>query len=220
MWLLFIATKKLLIKVRLYAKIEGNFFKEIQEVSDEVLNEIEQKFVSCVTQALESVKVADDPKELDRYRKLFRKSVPFTMRSYVASYLAKQLILNGKPTSNTRSSNKEGYSSFHQSKPKIILGKDEAKVLFFSIGRKRGVSPKDIITLIMQNTSIPREHIGEIKLLDNYCFVQIMKENAESVIAGLNNSRYRGKPLSVSYATNREDDILITSDEMENKAEI
>jgi len=193
-----------------------DFFKEIQEVSDEVLNEIEKKFVSCVTQALESVKTADNPEELDRYRKLFRQNVPFTMRSYVASYLAKQLVMDGRSSSG----NRNNPPPFHQAKPKIILGKEEAKVLFFSIGRKRGVSPKDIITLIMQNTSVPRDHIGEIKLLDNYSFVQIMKENAEGVIAGLNNSRYRGRPLSVSYATNKEDDILVTSDEMENEAEV
>ena len=205
-----------MIKVILYAKIQADFFKEMQEVSDEVLNEIEKKFVSCVAQALDSVKTADDPKELDRYRRLFRKNVPFTMRSYVASYLAKQLVSNDKSTNGARNSS----SSFHQAKPKIILGKDEAKVLFFSIGRKRGVSPRDIITLIMQNTSVPREHIGEIKLLDNYCFVQVMKENAEGVIASLNNSRYRGRPLSVSYATNKEDDVLLTSDEMENETEI
>lgn len=195
---------------------DEQFFKEIQEVSNEVLNEIEKKFVSCVTQALESVKATDKPEELDRYRKLFKRNVPLTMRNYVASYLAKQLVMDSRFSSGARNNN----APFHQAKPKIILGKEEAKVLFFSIGRKRGVSPKDIITLIMQNTSVPREHIGEIKLLDNYCFVQIMKENAESVIAGLNNSRYRGRPLSVSYATNREDDILITSDEMENEAEV
>ena len=181
-------------------------------MSGEVLSEIEKKFVSCVTQALDAVQAADDPEELDRYRKLFRQSVPFTMRSYVASYLAKQLVTSGRLANSARNS-----SSFHQAKPKIILGKDEAKVLFFSIGRKRGVSPKDVITLIMQNTPVPREHIGEIKLLDNYCFVQIMKENAEGVIAGLNNSRYRGRPLSVSYAANKEDDILLTSDETENE---
>ena len=184
-------------------------------MSGEVLNETEKKFVLCVTQALEAVKVADDPEELDRYRKLFRQSVPFTMRSYVASYLAKQLVSGGKFAGGSRNN-----STFHQAKPKIVLGKDEAKVLFFSIGRKRGISPKDIITLIMQNTSVPRDHIGEIKLLDNYCFVQVMKENAEGVIAGLNNSRYRGRPLSVSYATNKEDDVLLTSDEMENETEI
>lgn len=188
-------------------------------MSDEVLNEIEQKFVSCVTQALDSVKMAEDPKELDRYRSLFRKAVPFTMRSYVASYLAKQIVCS-KSTNMARPNGKESYSTFHQAKPKIILGKEEAKILFFSIGRKRGISPKDIITLIMQNTPVPREHIGEIKLLDNYCFVQIMKENAEGVIAGLNNSRYRGRPLSVSYATKTDNEELNSSETLEDGAEV
>ena len=188
-------------------------------MSDEILSEIEQKFVSCVTQALDSVKMAENPEELDRYRALFRKSVPFTMRSYVASYLAKQIV-SGRYSNTTRFSNKESYSTTHQGKPKIILGKEEAKILFFSIGRKRGISPKDIITLIMQNTSVPREHIGEIKLLDNYSFVQIMKENAEGVIAGLNNSRYRGRPLSVSYAINTSHEELDSSQAIKENVEV
>ena len=37
-------------------------------MSDEILSEIEQKFISCVTQALDSVKMAENPEELDRYR--------------------------------------------------------------------------------------------------------------------------------------------------------
>ena len=100
---------------------------------------------------------------------------------------------------------------FHQGKPKIVLSEEESKVLFFSVGRKRGVGPKDIITLLMQNVELPREHIGEIKILDNYCFVQVKTENADAVIAQLNNFRYRGRSLSVSYATvktEKSDDVF------------
>lgn len=184
-------------------------------MSSKVLNEIEDKFVSYVSEALNAVKMTKDPEELNRYRRLFKKCVPLTMRSYVAAYLAKEAISsNAKPVipfqservaKDTKSSFQNIHQTPHVSKPKIVLSEDEAKVLFFSVGRKRGVTPKDIITLIMQNVELPREHIGEIKLLDNYCFVQVMNENAQSVMSNLNNTRYRGRPLSVSYATQKED---------------
>lgn len=183
-------------------------------MSDKVLNETENKFVLYVNEALDAVKMTKDPEELNRYRRLFKKCVPLTMRSYVAAYLAKQAISSnttpetsfqsGKVQKDIKTTHQVPHQTSHTSKPKIVLNEDEAKVLFFSVGRKRGVTPKDIITVIMQNVELPREHIGEIKLLDNYCFVQIMNESSEAVISHLNNTRYRGRSLSVSYATQKE----------------
>lgn len=209
----------------LCAKIDFYFLRRDKKVSNEILTETENKFVSHVVAALDAVKMYKDPEELNRYRKLFKQNVPLTMRSYVAAYLAKEAIL-GK-SSRVMSTvgfgqAREGRQSFHTGKPKIVLKDDEAQVLFFSVGRRRGIGPKDIITLVMQNVEIPREHIGDIKILENYCFVQIMKENAEDVLNNLNNYRFRGRPLSVSYAGSKEGGTLqsssqdsISSDESE-----
>ena len=176
-------------------------------MSNEVLNEIENKFVSYISNALDAVKMVKDPEVLNRYRKLFKQHVPITMRSYVAAYLAKEAVsVNDKRLLENVRGSREIRSTFHSPKPKIVLSDEESKVLFFGIGRKRGVSPKDIITLVMQNVPIVREHIGEIKILDNYCFVQIMNEDADNVVSQLNDIRYRGRPLSVSYATKTEKD--------------
>lgn len=176
-------------------------------MSNEDLNETEAKFVSYVSAALDAVRMSENPEELNRYRKLFKKCVPLTMRSYVAAYLAKEQVGGLKGTSSkTQPFTKEAKTNFHNSKPKIVLDEKDAKVLFFSVGRRRGVNPKDIITLIMQNVEIPREHIGEIKILENYCFVQIMAESADSVVESLNNFRYRGRMLSVSYSTKLDKD--------------
>ena len=61
-------------------------------MSNEVLNEIENKFVSYISNALDAVKMVKDPEVLNRYRKLFKQHVPITMRSYVAAYLAKEAV--------------------------------------------------------------------------------------------------------------------------------
>ncbi len=190
-------------------------------MSSEVLNETEEKFVSYVSATLDAVRMSKDPEELNRYRKLFKKCVPLTMRSYVASYLAKENVLGNTKVEGVKENlfNREGKANFHTSKPKIVLDEKDAKVLFFSVGRRRGVNPKDIITLIMQNVELPREHIGEIKILENYCFVQIMTESADSVVENLNNLRYRGRALSVSYSTkiDKDESFAMHSDESLDK---
>lgn len=175
-------------------------------MSTEILNDIEKKFVSIVSQALNDVEMSREPEKLNRFRKLFKKHVPLTKRSYVAAYLAKQAIGEEEDIeTHSHPHTSKIMKSVHQGKPKIILSENEAKSLFFGVGRKRGVGPKEIITLIMQNTEVPREHIGEIKILENYCFVQVKKENADEVIESLNEFKFRGRPLSVSYATSKPD---------------
>jgi len=57
----------------------------------------------------------------------------------------------------------------------------------------------------MQTAQIEREHIGEIRVLDNYSFVQVLTDDAEAVISALNESEYRGRKLAVSYSRKREE---------------
>ena len=52
----------------------------------------EQRFVEMLKNAVERVKNEEDPVELNQYKKLFKKNVPFTLRSYVAAYLAKNAV--------------------------------------------------------------------------------------------------------------------------------
>ena len=82
-----------------------------------------------------------------------------------------------------------------------------------SIGRNRRVFPRDIIGLIMQNVEIDREHIGDIRVLDNYSFVQVITEDAERIIAALNEFEYRGRRLVVSYSRKKEDDAGTDTDQ-------
>ncbi len=60
----------------------------------------------------------------------------------------------------------------------------------------------------MQNVEIEREHIGEIRVLDNYSFVQVITEDAEKIISTLNEFEYRGRKLAVSYSRKRDEHPL------------
>ena len=110
----------------------------------------------------------------------------------------------GKSGESRRTERPEGRQGEAKSEPRNILPDDVATTLFVSIGRNRRVYPRDLIGLIMQNVEIEREHIGDIRVLDNYSFVQIVNEDAEKVIAALNEFEYRGRKLAVSFSRKRD----------------
>jgi len=217
----------------------------------------EELIISYLKEIVQKIRTEEDPLELNEYRRLFRKAVPFTLRSYFAAYLLKQQFAgkqsarSGMPSRNERSGknnkkeriesrparqeeprrgktadsrrqegrgadsrldsrNESRLNEARQSEPRtveprIILAEEVSTTLFISIGRNRRVYPRDLIGLIMQNVEIEREHIGEIRVLDNYSFVQVITEDAEKIISSLNEFEYRGRKLAVSYSRKRDE---------------
>jgi hypothetical protein len=72
----------------------------------------------------------------------------------------------------------------------------------------------------MQNVEMDREHIGDIRVLDNYSFVQVITEDAEKIISALNEFEYRGRKLAVSYSRKREETADVASDSATDMASI
>ncbi len=192
---------------------------------------LEEQFKAVLEEAVERVRSEEDPIVLNEYKKLFKKHVPFTLRSYVAAFLSKEMAAGGLSFSkNTRRShgkgkfeksnrrdNQEAFtkqrterSSGSRSEKdgtpftRITIDEDKATTIFIGMGRNRGVYARDIIGLITQRASIERERIGEIKVLDNYSFVQVYIEDADGIISNINGSDYRNRKLAVSYAHKKE----------------
>ena len=190
-------------------------------MSNKIRIEDEEQLISSLKDLIEAIKTQENPEELNLYRRIFKKAVPLTMRSYVAAYLIKQAGIGGSRIYKKDNRNGLGKGSFKQnsarpSRPKVILAEEESTSLFIGVGRKRGIFPKDIITLLIQGAGISREHIGDIRILDNYCFVQVMQDEAETIIEKLNNSYYRGKNLTVSHSRRPEDDNFEDSETFEH----
>ena len=190
-------------------------------MSNKIRIEDEEQLISSLKDLIEAIKTQENPEELNLYRRIFKKAVPLTMRSYVAAYLIKQAGIGGSRIYKKDSRNGLGKGTFKQnsarpSRPKVILAEEESTSLFIGVGRKRGIFPKDIITLLIQGAGISREHIGDIRILDNYCFVQVMQDEAETIIEKLNNSYYRGKNLTVSHSRKPEDEHFEDSETFES----
>ncbi len=78
--------------------------------------------------------------------------------------------------------------------------------LFISAGKSRGVYAKDLATLFSDTLQVDRGRIGDIRVLDNYSFLEIDSALAEKAIAALSGSQLKGKQISVNYARKKEDE--------------
>ena len=60
-------------------------FKHVDEIDINL-------FVSILNDAVSKVKTEEDPEILTDLKKIYKKNVPFALRTYVAAYLAKQAM--------------------------------------------------------------------------------------------------------------------------------
>jgi hypothetical protein len=170
---------------------------------------------------LEKIYTQADPALLNQYRSIFKKEVSFFRRSYFAAYLLMELDRGkeGKIT-NFREKNFHKYkrtdkaaAGFSQdgetgsrSESHKLLPEEDSVQLFISAGRSRRVFPREILGLILSKTSVSKDDIGAIRILDNYSFVQVKTAAADEIIEALNGRSFRGRSLAVNYARNRKEE--------------
>ena len=159
---------------------------------------------------MSTIKTDVDPWLLEEYRRLFKKEVSLFHRSTVAAYFlmlcdqGKSLAAEGKAPRKAPAEKRKEVSP--RAEPKQYpLADEESKRLFFSMGRSRRVFPREILGLIHTKTGISKEHIGAIRILDNYSFIQVRDTVAEEIIEALNGVHFRGRTLAVNYAKSRKD---------------
>jgi hypothetical protein len=92
--------------------------------------------------------------------------------------------------------------------PRRFIPESEAATLFVSAGRNRRAYARELLALIESECSVSKEDVGELRVLDNFSFVQVRRSVADEIISGLDGKDFRGRPLSVSYAKPRKDESL------------
>ena len=128
------------------------------------------------------IKEDENPEELNLYRRIIKKNVPIFLRSYVMAYLFKETLT--KQTQKKRSST--------------------TTTLFISAGKNRRIFPPDFVSLFTNTLKINRSEIKDIKILDNYSFLEISSRYASRAIALLNGKEFKGKKISVNYARKKD----------------
>jgi len=143
----------------------------------------DQVFRGMIRQILKRIKEEEDPEVLNQYRNIVRKNVPLTLRSYFTAYLFKQSLAGEKKKKKSSKITK----------------------LFLSMGKNRRVFPSDLIQLFMDRLKADRSQIHDIKVLDNYSFVEVDSSLGERAIKELSGIEFKGRKLAVNYARKRED---------------
>jgi hypothetical protein len=161
----------------------------------------EEKVKNLIDTLLKSIQTEADPHVLNQYRSLIRKNVSFFQRSYLAAYL---LMLREEPRGRQRKPGvdpaRQRERPVMQASAPVALPEDEATQLFINIGRNRRVFPREILGLIYAKTSISKEDIGIITIMNNYSFLQVRNSVAAELMKTLNGFNFRGKTLTVNYA--------------------
>jgi RNA recognition motif-containing protein len=158
---------------------------------------------------LEKALTESDLELLAEYRRLFKKEVSLFRRSWAAAWLFmyydKKEFPNLKNLSEKKPVKKENTESI-PTDTEPGLSEEESKNIFFSIGKNRHLFPREVIMFICSKTSVPREDIGSIRILDNYSFVQVRDTRADEIIEALNGLKFRGRTLTVNYAKPKNSD--------------
>ena len=197
-----------------------------------------ERVVSFLKNALNKVMTEENPDLLNDLKKIFKQTIPFSKRMYVAAYLTKEMQGKFHGTSNTRRNGASlhgvrgtrnfkdapyGRSSYddrrengeslsdelrdeaHTPHPRVQIDESLAATIFISIGRNRRVYPRDLVGLLVSVAGLDRDRIGDIRVLANYSFVQLFKDDTEKAIAALNGYDYRGRKLAVSFSRQKDD---------------
>lgn len=191
----------------------------------------EENIASFLKDAVNRVEKASNAEieTLKQIKKLFKKNVPFSRRSYVAALLIKNANSGfksnrfsrtektekfGRSDRNERFSRNESHQSERNSEerkerteksPRVTIDPSVADTIFISVGRSRGVFPRDLVGLLVSVAGLERSRIGEIRVLSNYSFITLFKEDCDKTIKALNEYEYRGRKLSVSYSRKKDE---------------
>ena len=161
--------------------------EESQAVSTRTFSDLmqDEKLKEQIEQIIADIHDEEDPDEMNAYRKLIKKRVPLFRRTYFAAYLLKHF---SKPQKKGKQTDKSG----------------DFTTVFVGVGKNRKVFPRDLIQLFTNVDGVKSDDIGQIKILDNYSFIELSKDKAQAAIDELSGKEYRGRKLNVNYARKKD----------------
>lgn len=130
---------------------------------------------------IKKIREEEDIEEIVQYKKIIKKNVSIFNRSVFSAYLLKELY--GDKTERAVS---------------------DYTTLFVGIGKNKRIFPRDLIRLIISKCGVDRKDIGNIKILDNYSFVEMDAASCDNVISKMSDAVYRGRKLNVNYARKKD----------------
>ncbi|MFW6312833.1 MAG: DbpA RNA binding domain-containing protein [Spirochaetota bacterium] len=153
-----------------------------------------EKLKNLISDITHAIHHDEDPIELKKFRRYVRKYTNVFNRGYILAYLLKQSMDGGESRAPRRKQpSAQKQSSDRQSSP-------DKQSVFVSIGRSKRVRSRDLITFFTSSGALGEGDIGQVKVLDNYSFVEVAADKAQAAIEELNGQELRGRKLTVNFA--------------------
>jgi ATP-dependent RNA helicase DeaD len=134
-----------------------------------------------IKRLLEKTLQKSSAEDLLAYTAAVKKEVPLGKRSLFIAALVKDMI---QPMSSA---------------------KIEFVTLFLGVGRLRDVSARDIAAIFSNTLKLGKSQLGDIRVFDNYSFVEIDKAIADRAIAEISQQEIKGRKLVVNYSRKKEE---------------
>ena len=178
-----------------------------------VLSEEERLSVK-IEEILAKINSDPNPEELEKLKKIIKKKVPFTRRSYFAAMLLK--MLTSAPERRERAPRekkrefpkreavkeaapKAAAAEKPAEKPEKVLPAD-ARTLYLNIGKMKHLYGKDLSKLLQAELSITREDIYSLRVHDKYSFITMSEENCNKAIEKLNGREINGRTAQLNFS--------------------
>jgi ATP-dependent RNA helicase DeaD len=71
--------------------------------------------------------------------------------------------------------------------------------LFFSLGRRAGITPGDLVGAITGEAGLKGRDIGAISIHEMFAVVEVPSKAARKVITSLQNAKIRGRKVTVRF---------------------
>lgn len=171
-----------------------------------------QRVSEFIDELLEELGSTPDLGEINEIRKIFRKKVPLHLRAYIAAALIQKSV--STPGLGTKSWKKKGKAAgtgnsagfkadSGNSAAKDRRYRGEAIVLFVNAGRRQRFFARMVLNLLGDGSGVGEEKIGNIRIMDNYSFIEIAPDAEERALAILNASEHKGRPIVANRAKKR-----------------
>ena len=173
----------------------------------------EERLSAKIEEILAKINSDPNPEELEELKKIIKKKVPFTRRSYFAAMLLK--MLTAKPERRERAPREKKREFVKKEakevvkpakenaeeapKPEKVLPAD-AKTLYLNIGKMKHLYGKDLSKLLQSELSITREDIYSLRVHDKYSFITMSEENCIKAIELLNGRDINGRTAQLNFS--------------------
>jgi ATP-dependent RNA helicase DeaD len=182
--------------------------------SSKIPDEALDAFLSGLLSELEQ---PSDTATLVQVRAIFRKRIPFRLRSYAAALM----ILRAAGISRTILSKSEAKApkgikpvkpaaSSNDSQSPDVRKDSAARIdqgasipLFVSMGKRQRLRPHELRLMISEKTGISVDSLGRVHLFDNYSFIDVPESEAARICEAMVGSSVHGRPVEIKPAKKR-----------------